>query len=90
VLNGVTRVKTIFKFAFEAGRLGRTPIYWRAFKPPSRSIMEMINDDERTAADPTTDCFENIEAFDNRARRHSALGYVAPAEYERAHNQNHC
>ena len=33
--------------------------------------------------------FEYIEAFYNRVRRHSALGYVAPAEYERAHNPNH-
>jgi integrase len=39
VLNGVTRVKTIFKFAFEAGKLSRTPIYGQAFKPPSRSII---------------------------------------------------
>ena len=30
--------------------------------------------------------FEYIEAFYNRVRRHSALGYVAPAEYERMHN----
>jgi putative transposase len=33
--------------------------------------------------------FEYIETFYNRVRRHSALGHVAPAEYERAHNQNH-
>ena len=33
--------------------------------------------------------FEYIEAFYNRVRRHSSLGYVAPAEYERAHNPNH-
>jgi transposase InsO family protein len=33
--------------------------------------------------------FEYIEAFYNRVRRHSSLGYVAPVEYERTHNQNH-
>ncbi len=33
--------------------------------------------------------FEYIEAFYNRVRRHSALGYVAPAEYERTHNPTH-
>ena len=33
--------------------------------------------------------FEYIEAFYNRVRRHSSLGYVAPAEYERTHNQHH-
>jgi len=31
--------------------------------------------------------FEYVEVFYNRVRRHSTLGYVAPAEYERAHNQ---
>jgi transposase InsO family protein len=30
--------------------------------------------------------FEYIEVFYNRVRRHSTLGYVAPAEYERMHN----
>jgi putative transposase len=33
--------------------------------------------------------FEYIEAFYNRVRRHSALGYVAPTEYERTYNQHH-
>jgi transposase InsO family protein len=33
--------------------------------------------------------FEYIEAFYNRVRRHSSLGYVAPAEHERTHNQHH-
>ena len=33
--------------------------------------------------------FEYIEAFYNRVRRHSSLGYVAPAEYEQTHNPNH-
>ena len=33
--------------------------------------------------------FEYIEAFYNRVRRHSSLGYVAPAEYERAYNLTH-
>ncbi len=28
--------------------------------------------------------FEYIEVFYNRRRRHSALGYVSPAEYEAA------
>ena len=33
--------------------------------------------------------FEYIEVFYNRVRRHSSLGYVAPAEYERTHNRPH-
>lgn len=32
--------------------------------------------------------FEYVEVFYNRVRRHSTLGYVAPAEYERMHNPN--
>jgi putative transposase len=28
--------------------------------------------------------FEYIEVFLNRIRRHSSLGYMSPAEYERA------
>ena len=37
----------------------------------------------------STEVFEYIEAFYNRVRRHSSLGYVAPDEYERTHNQTH-
>ena len=33
--------------------------------------------------------FEYIEVFYNRVRRHSSLGYVAPAEFERTHNPTH-
>jgi putative transposase len=32
--------------------------------------------------------FEYIEVFFNRVRRHSTLGYVSPAEYERTHDPN--
>ncbi|QEL16818.1 IS3 family transposase [Limnoglobus roseus] len=32
--------------------------------------------------------FEYVEVFYNRVRRHSTLGYVSPAEYERAHDPN--
>jgi transposase InsO family protein len=33
--------------------------------------------------------FEYLEVFYNRVRRHSSLGYVSPAEFERAHHQTH-
>jgi transposase InsO family protein len=33
--------------------------------------------------------FEYVEVFYNRVRRHSALGYVSPDEFERAHHQTH-
>ena len=37
-----------------------------------------------TRAEAKSALFEYIEVFYNRRRRHSALGYVSPAEYERA------
>lgn len=33
--------------------------------------------------------FEYIEVFYNRVRRHSSLGFVSPAEFERTHNPTH-
>ena len=33
--------------------------------------------------------FECLEVFYNRIRRHSSLGFLSPAEFERAHNQTH-
>jgi transposase InsO family protein len=33
--------------------------------------------------------FEYLEVFYNRVRRHSSLGFVAPVEFERAHNLTH-
>lgn len=37
----------------------------------------------RTRADARLAVFDYIEAFYNRTRRHSALGYLSPAEFER-------
>lgn len=36
-----------------------------------------------------TAIYEYVEVFYNRRRRHSALGYLSPAEYERRHHQQH-
>ena len=47
------------------------------------------HEDHATREQAKASSFEYIEAFHNRVRRHSALGYVAPAEYERTHNQHH-
>ena len=51
---------------------------------------ELVHDEDyATREQATASIFEYIEAFYNRVRRHSSLGYVAPAEYERTHNQTH-
>jgi putative transposase len=46
-------------------------------------------EDYATRDEAKASIFEYIEAFYNRIRRHSSLGYVAPAEYERTHNPTH-
>ena len=46
--------------------------------------VELVRDrvfPSRTVA--RTEVFEYVEVFYNRTRRHSSLGYVSPAEYER-------
>jgi len=47
------------------------------------------HEDYATREQAKSSIFEYIEAFYNRARRHSSLGYIAPAEYERTHNPTH-
>lgn len=37
----------------------------------------------RTRAEARLPVFDYIEAFYNRQRRHSALGYLSPAEFDR-------
>ena len=51
---------------------------------------ELVHDEDyATRGAATASIFEYIETFYNRVRRHSSLGYVAPAEYEQTHNQTH-
>jgi transposase InsO family protein len=51
---------------------------------------ELVHDEDYATRDQAkTSIFEYIETFYNRVRRHSSLGYVAPAEYERTYNQTH-
>lgn len=33
--------------------------------------------------------FEYVEAFYNRVRRHSSLGFLSPWDFERTHNPKH-
>ena len=44
------------------------------------------DEDYATREEARASLFEYLEAFYNRARRHSTLGHVAPAESERTHN----
>ena len=37
-----------------------------------------------TRAEARASVFEYIEVFSNRVRRHAALGYLSPVEYEQA------
>jgi putative transposase len=51
---------------------------------------ELVHDENYATRDEArASIFEYIEAFYNRVRRHSTLGYVAPTEYERTHNPTH-
>ncbi|AWM41599.1 Integrase core domain protein [Gemmata obscuriglobus] len=51
---------------------------------------ELVHDqDYVTRAEAKASIVEYIETFYNRVRRHSALGDVAPGEYERTYNQTH-
>jgi transposase InsO family protein len=48
---------------------------------------ELVHDERyATREQAEASIFEYVEAFYNRARRHSSLGHVSPAEFERAHN----
>jgi len=56
---------------------------WRVFFASLKK--ELVHDEDyQTRAEAKASVFEYIEAFDNRVRRHSALGYVSPTDYERA------
>jgi putative transposase len=51
---------------------------------------ELVHDEDYATRDQATaSIFEYIEVFYNRVRRHSSLGSVAPAEFERTHNPTH-
>jgi len=54
----------------------------------SRLKVELIYaENYKSVADARSGIFEYIEMFHNRARRHSALGYVSPHVYERQYVQ---
>ena len=55
------------------------------------SLKKELVHDERyvTREQARASILEYIETFYNRVRLHSSLGQKSPAEFERAHNQNH-
>ena len=51
---------------------------------------ELVHHERYTSrAEAQASIFEYIEAFYNRVRLHSSLGYLSPEEFERTHNPNH-
>ena len=51
---------------------------------------ELVHDERYTTREEAkASIFEYIEAFYNRVRLHSSLGYLSPVEFERTHNPKH-
>ena len=46
-------------------------------------------EDYATREEAKASIFDYVEVFYNRVRRHSTLGYLTPAEFERTHNRTH-
>ena len=52
-----------------------------------KGVHAEVKDERYTTHDEArASVFEYVETFYNRVRRHSSLGYVSPAEFERTHN----
>jgi putative transposase len=51
---------------------------------------ELVHDESYTSREQAkASIFEYVEAFYNRVRLHSSLGYLSPEEFERSHNPKH-
>ncbi len=51
---------------------------------------ELVHDERYTTrAEAKSSIFEYVEAFYNRVRRHSSLGFLSPVEFERTYKPNH-
>jgi len=79
---------TAYGYRQSMSRAGET--YDNAFAESlfSRYKAELLEDGVfRDVAEAQLETFDYIERYDNPVRRHSALGYVSPEEYERAYDQ---
>ncbi|MDQ3255724.1 MAG: integrase core domain-containing protein, partial [Acidobacteriota bacterium] len=79
---------TAYGYQQSMSRAGET--YDNAFAESlfSRYKAELLEDAAfRDVAEAQLETFEYIERYYNPVRRHSALGYVSPEEYERAYDQ---
>jgi transposase InsO family protein len=56
---------------------------WRRASSAILKIEQVYQTRWRTRAQARSDVFEYIEIFYNRQRRHSALGYLCPDDFER-------
>ena len=68
----------------EAGQCWDNAVVESTFGSLKRELVH--HETYATRAEARASLFEYIEVFFNRVRRHSTLGYVAPAEYERTYN----
>ena len=51
---------------------------------------ELVHDEKYTTREQAkASIFEYVEAFYNRVRLHSSLGFLSPEQFERSHNPNH-
>src|SRR5205807_481302 len=73
--------------AVVADAYSRLCLGWRV--QPDKTAELLIRQAWKTIDDVSVAVFEWLEAWYNRRRRHSALGYLAPLEYEDQHTDGH-
>jgi transposase InsO family protein len=79
-------VNTVAKLMRQHGIAAKTKRKFRCTTDSNHSLKKELVHQESyaTRAEARASIFEHIEVFYNRVRRHSALGYLSPVEYEQA------